>query len=97
MRIRYTKEAEESLIEIAEYLYNRWSEKEIQTFYAELEQVIENVLERRIVYEKFSENIYQALIGNKNVKLYFSVNPDDILILFFLNCRQNPEKLDFLK
>ncbi len=97
MRVRYTKEAEESLIEIAEYLYYRWTEKEITDFYSELEEVLENVKDKRVVYQKFSENIYQALIGNRNVKLYFSVSNEEILVLFFLNCRQNPTRLDFLK
>ncbi|WP_312824047.1 type II toxin-antitoxin system RelE/ParE family toxin [Epilithonimonas sp.] len=97
MRIRYTKEAEESLIEIAEFLYYRWTEKEIRDLYAELETVLENVSQNLVVYEKFSESIFQALIGNRNVKLYFSINEDEILVLFFLNCRQNPDRLDFLK
>lgn len=97
MRVRYTKEAEESLIEIAEYLYYRWTEKEITDFYSELEEVLENVKDKRVVYQKFSENIYQALIGNRNVKLYFSVSNEEILVLFFLNCRQNPKRLDFLR
>ncbi|PZU91392.1 MAG: hypothetical protein DI529_00960 [Chryseobacterium sp.] len=97
MRIRYTKEAEESLIEIAEFLYYRWTEKEILDLYAELENVLENVSQNLVVYQKFSENIFQALIGNRNVKFYFSVNEDEIWVLFFLNCRQNPNRLDFLK
>lgn len=97
MRIRYTKEAEESLVEIAEFLYYRWTAKEIQDFYTELENVLENVSSKRVTYQKFSENIFQALIGNRNVKFYFSVKADEILVLFFLNCRQNPERLEFLK
>ena len=97
MRIRYTKEAEESLIEIAEFLYYRWTEKEIQDLYSELETVLENVSQSLVIYEKFSENIFQALIGNRNVKLYFTVDSDEILVLLFLNCRQNPDRLDFLK
>ena len=97
MRIRYTKEAEESLIEIAEFLYYRWTDKEIRDLYAELETVLENVSQSLVVYEKFSENIFQALIGNRNVKLYFTVDSDEILVLLFLNCRQNPDRLDFLK
>ncbi|WP_312761491.1 type II toxin-antitoxin system RelE/ParE family toxin [Epilithonimonas sp.] len=97
MRIRYTKEAEESLIEIAEFLYYRWTEKEIQDLYSELETVLENVSQSLVIYEKFSENIFQALIGNRNVKLYFTVDSDEILVLFFLNCIQNPDRLDFLK
>lgn len=71
MRIRYTKEAEESLVEIAEFLYYRWTQKEIQAFYTELEEVLENVSKKRVSYQKFSENIFQVLIGNRNVKLYF--------------------------
>ena len=97
MRVRYTKEAEESLIEIAEFLYYRWTEKELQELYAELETVLENVSEKRVVYQKFSENIFETLIGNRNVKVYFSVNDSGILILFFLNCRQSPERLDSLR
>lgn len=97
MRIRYTKEAEESLVEVAEFLYYRWTAKEIRNFYAELETVLENVPSKRITYQKFTENIFQALIGNRNVKIYFSVNQNEILVLFFLNCRQNPERLEFLK
>jgi len=97
MRIRYTKEAEESLIEIAEFLYYRWTEKEIQDLYSELEAVLENVSKKRVVYQEFSENIFQALIGNRNVKFYFTVDSDEILVLFFLNCRQNPDRLEFLK
>lgn len=50
MRIKYAKEAEESLIEIAEFLYYRWTEEEIQDLYSELETVLENVSEKRVVY-----------------------------------------------
>ena len=49
------------------------------------------------LFQEFSQNIFQALIGNRNVKFYFSVNQEEILVLFFLNCRQNPDRLDFLK
>ena len=70
---------------------------EIQDLYSELETVLENVSQSLVIYEKFSENIFQALIGNRNVKLYFTVDSDEILVLFFLNCRQNPDRLDFLK
>ena len=97
MRIRYTKEAEESLVEIAEFLYYRWSQKEIEVFYAELEEILENVSAKRVVYQKLTANIFQALIGNRNVKLYFSANEEEVLVLFFLNCRQNPARLDFLR
>lgn len=59
------------LIEIAEFLYYRWTEKEIQDLYSELETVLENVSQSLVIYEKFSENIFQALIGNRKCKIIF--------------------------
>lgn len=97
MRIRYTKEAEQSLIEILEFLYHQWTSKEIKVFFSEIEGVFENIERKIVTYPKFTEDIYEALIGNKNVKIYFSVSDVEILVLFFLNCKQNPERLFFLK
>ncbi len=98
MQIKFSKTARISLKENIDFLKAVWTTKEIIAFLDEVEELNEILKSGKFkLYQKYSKNIYSALIGKKHVRVYFrkeKVNVIKILLYFYV--RQNPEKLNDL-
>lgn len=97
MRVVFSKIANIHFNEILNELSEKWTEKQTRVFISEYEKVIENVKIKLVTYPYYSKKhqIHFALIGKKNVKMYFKVYPKDniILVFDFFKVKRNPEKL----
>ena len=97
MRVVFSKIANIHFNEILNELSEKWTEKQTRVFISEYEKVIENVKIKLVTYPYYSKKhqIYFALIGKKNVKMYFKVyTKDNIILVFdFFKVKRNPEKL----
>lgn len=97
MRVVFSKVADIHYKEILVHLSKKWTEKEIQAFISEYENVIENIKIKMISYPYYSKKhqIQFALMGNKNVKMFFKIYPKENLIFVFdfFIVRKDPNKL----
>ena len=95
MRIIYSDEAIFSLEEIVNFLIKHWTQKEIDAFETEHENFIINIKDKTLSYPKVDgfNNLNFALIGNKQVKVYFYSTHDALEIILFLPCKADPKKL----
>ena len=81
MKIIFSNTAIESLKEIVDFLNERWTQKELKLFNKDL--------------EKFP-NVKYTFIGKKQVKLFYEVKENTVVIKLFWHCRQNPENIQKL-
>jgi plasmid stabilization system protein ParE len=95
MRIIFREQAEFSLKEIRIYLSIRWTRKELVTLKREINTELENISLGLVKHQKYSEDIYYTFVGKKNVKMFYTLNKDEILVLDFFNVKRNPESIRF--
>ena len=83
--------------EILAQLSKKWTEKEIRVFISEYESVVENVKIKLVSYPYYSkkDKIQFALMGKKNVKMFFKVYPKEntLFVFDFFIVRKDPNKL----
>ena len=95
MKVIYSKDALESLREIVDFLDYRWTQKELNTFRKDLEKLVETLQKGTIHFPKImmDKPLHYALIGKKQVKVYFDLSEDSVEFLLFLPSKANPQKL----
>ena len=88
----------ESLREITDFLSEHWTKKEIKLFKRDLDKLIESFQNRIVSYPTIDSDseLRFALLGKKQVKVYFDVKTDDVEILLFLPSKGNPENIERL-
>ncbi len=100
MKVIFSDLAIETLSEIVEFLLINWTEKEISVMENDIESFVENVQAQFKIYpiSKYDKNLREALIGNKQAKIFFEKVGEEIHVLLFWPNKRNPEKLiTFLK
>ena len=92
MKIRYSKNALKTLQEIIEFLESKWTDKEIQNLNNDFEKFIQSLDDRIISYPKINskDNLRFALIGKKQVKVFFELHDDSVEILLFWANKKDP-------
>jgi plasmid stabilization system protein ParE len=95
MKIIFSDIAIKSLQEIIVFLDERWSAKELQVFHKDLEKLIQSFQDKLISYPlvKSDSQVRFALIGKKQVKVYFDCTSDRTEILLFLPSKGDPERI----
>ncbi|MGD1319827.1 hypothetical protein [Chryseobacterium sp. 2R14A] len=86
MKIVFSKNAIKSLQEVIDFLNHRWSDKELNLFKEDLEKFKQSLNDKIISYPKIDSDskLRFALLGKKQVKVYFDIQIDSFEILLFL-------------
>src|SRR5690606_31488806 len=98
MKITFSSTAKTSLEEIILFLKRKWTQREINVLKNDIKQFRKTIKEEIIIHqslEKFPK-IKLTLIGKKQVKIFYEVKENEILIKLFWHCKQNPKKLSKL-
>lgn len=95
MKIVLSKDAIRSLQDITDFLTYRWTQKELKLFKTDLKKFKQSLNDKIISYPTVdSDNKLRfALLGKKQVKVYFDVQDDFVEILLFLLSKGNPLNL----
>lgn len=100
MKILYSDFALDSLQDIVDFLHQNWTEKEIAVLRKDISDFEIKVQENHKLFpvSQYDDNIREALIGKKQVKILFEKSNNEIRILLFWNNKGNPHRLiEFLK
>lgn len=97
MKVVLTELAEETLREITDFLKHKWTQRELdsllQDYYAFLSSLDDKIIKPR-VYKTFDSKIHYALIGKKQVTIFFEFESEQtIKILLFWANKKNPSLL----
>jgi len=98
MKFIITPRAASSLEQITEFLKQRWTHKELSVFKNDIRKFKRTMNEKIIIHpnlEKFP-NVKYTFIGKKQVKLFYEVKENTVVIKLFWHCRQNPENIQKL-
>jgi len=98
MKITFSSTAKTSLEEIILFLKRKWTQREINVLKNDIKHFRKTINEGLIIHqslEKFPK-IKFTLIGKKQVKIFYEVKENEILIKLFWHCKQNPKKLSKL-
>ncbi|MBI9067003.1 MAG: type II toxin-antitoxin system RelE/ParE family toxin [Salinivirgaceae bacterium] len=97
LRVRWSKEAEETFDAVIEYLENKWSEKEIRNFVRTSHKVIEQIEKNPFQFKASGFHSFRKAFVSKHNSLLYGVNEEDevIELYTFWDNRQNPDKLQY--
>ncbi|MCU7618172.1 hypothetical protein NZ698_13265 [Chryseobacterium sp. PBS4-4] len=95
MRVIFTKVAENSYERVLQFLSETWTEKEIEIFVSDTENII-NQLEKGkyLMFQKSPFKSRSALIGKKHIRVFFKKEGRNLIkVLLFFDMRQDPIKI----
>lgn len=95
MRIIFSKIANRSYEDVIEFLSYNWTEREIDIFIDDAQQIIDQLKAGKFrQFQRYSSDIRSALIGKKHIRMFFrKKNEKEIWILLFFDVRQDPQKI----
>lgn len=95
MKITVSLTARISLEEIIDFLKSRWTKKEINTLKNDIKKFRKTINDGIVKHQSLKNfpKIQFMLICKKQVKIFYEVKENEVVIKFFWNCRQDPSKL----
>lgn len=92
--IIFSKNAEESLFELLEYLEIKWSKKVKDKFISKLDKVIYLIEKEPEIFPKSELNKnYHKCVLSKQTTIYYKFNTKRVEIIAFFDTRQDPNKI----
>ncbi|AYO58253.1 hypothetical protein CO230_09020 [Chryseobacterium sp. 6424] len=95
-----TDTARISLAEIVLFLKNNWTERELNVLRKDIAKFKKSILVGVIQHpsSEFSSNIRYMLIAKRQIKVFYEMKQDEVVVKLFWHCKQNPDRLkNFLK
>lgn len=94
MKVNWTPSAKKSFEQILDWLYNNWTNKEIENFLDQTDSTIEQIKNNPYLYRASEQNeqVRRGLV-NRFISLYYRVRSkeEEIDLLTFWDNRQNPD------
>ena len=91
-KIIWTPEAEKSFEAVIDYLQKHWSQRELEKFIEQVNNIVYHITRHPLAYRKGAkDDIREALITKHNLLLY-RILGETIYILYVWETRKNPLK-----
>jgi plasmid stabilization system protein ParE len=98
MKVSWTPTARKTYFKILDYLEISWTEKELQNFIDEVDQVIKHIAKDPHMYEasRKKKNVRKGFITKHNT-LYYRIKPrkKELELITFWDNRQDPKRLAY--
>lgn len=97
MRLIWTDEAEETFNDILLYLTSEFSERIANKFYDECYNTLDQIKREPFLFRKTELEPVRKAVVHKFTTLYYRADLEKnvIVLLFFFDTRQNPNRLSF--
>lgn len=97
MEIIWTRLAKITYFEIFENLKERWTIKEMKSFYDLTNEVLHKIQSNHILFPLVNKELeIRKVVIHQNVSLYFKIEHEKIYLISFFNNRMNPQTLNIL-
>ncbi len=98
MKITVSSTAKISLEEIIRFLKRNWTKREIDILKDDIKKFRQTLKDGIVKHQALVNfpKIKYTLIGKKQIKLFYEVKKNEIIIKLFWHCKQNPKKLSNL-
>ncbi len=88
----WSQRSETTFYKVVEYLQENWTEKEVDSFVAATENVINYISEFPFMFRKTNKkNIHEALVTPHNLLIY-KIYEEHIVLIAFYDTRQSHRK-----
>ena len=94
MRISWTQTAVESFSAITDYIFERFSAKEVNDFIIKSEERIDLIVHNNSIGLQYKKTIYRQILIAEQTYLFYRMESDVIYLLVFWNNAKNPLDLD---
>jgi plasmid stabilization system protein ParE len=94
MRISWTQTAVESFEEITDYIFERFSAKEVNDFIIKSEERIDLIVHNNSIGLQYKKTAYRQFLIAEQTYLFYHIESDVIYLLVFWNNAKNPLDLD---
>lgn len=91
--VTWSPTARQSYYQILEYLKDRWTQKELETFINRTEEAIGHICENPLLYPYSKKSDTHKCVLVKQVSLFYRKRTSVIELLVFWDNRQDPAKL----
>lgn len=91
--IVWSPSAKLTYMQVLEYLYQEWTEKEIRFFMLRTNEVIKHITTTPLLYPYSKESDTRKCVVVKQVSLFYRLKELQVEILMFWDNRQNPSNL----
>lgn len=98
MKFIFTPIAINSLEEITDFLKQNWTQKELTVLKDDIKK-FKIIINESIVKHPSVKNlpkIKYTFIGKKQVKLFYEIIEDSVVVKLFWHCKRDPEKMENL-
>jgi plasmid stabilization system protein ParE len=93
--IRWSEEAELTYERVLEYLQAKWTQREINNFIHQTEEVLEYISQSPKMFRKTNrKNVHEALVTPHNL-LAYKIYTRHITLIAFWDTRKNPKRKKF--
>lgn len=96
MKIIWTLDAESSLIEISDDIQNKFSDKEVEKFLVEVQQVLHSIKEFPKAYPKTNFKRIKGchkVVVHPHTSIFYKIEGSKIILLLFWDNRNNPKEI----
>jgi plasmid stabilization system protein ParE len=92
-KIVWTTEANQTYLQVLEYLQEKWTEKEVNNFITRTETVLFHISQNPLQYSYSKRYDVHKCVVRKQVSLYYNIKQDTVELISFWDNRQDPERL----
>ena len=89
----WTKEAEDTYLEVVDFLLQTWGQSVLEKFEELLDHRIANLQKAPLIGKSIPGTFYRQLLIHKHVSVFYRDYQKHILLLAVWDVRQNPTKL----
>ncbi len=95
MKITISETARISLDEIIDFLKVRWTAKEINVLKNDIDKFRKTIMDDIVKHPSLEifPDLKYTLIGKKQIKLFYEIKKNEIVIKLFWHCKQDPIRL----
>jgi plasmid stabilization system protein ParE len=91
--IIWSPKARITYYQIMEYLLEKWTFKELDTFISRTEEVIAHIYNNPLLYPYSKESDTHKCVLVKQISLFYRVKTNTVELLIFWDNRQDPAKI----
>lgn len=91
MNLDWSKQSQNDLIEIEDYIIKFWGFSVLEDFYKELEICLETIFSKLVVHQKYEGTECFKVLLKKHYYIIYTIDNQSVHIIHLMNNHKNPE------
>lgn len=91
--LQYTLQAKSDIIKLYSYLQDQWGNKALEKLDSKIEKVLDSICINPLLFPIIKGHSVRCCVITSQLKLYYTIKGDTVVLLTFFDVRQHPTKL----